>query len=96
LLLTHGAVARLRLIPGFQKFIDPPLQVLIRDGRIERRNLRRCGLSTTDLQAVLRQHGYRGIADVHLAIFESKGSISIVPSSPRPDADSTAVRGSSH
>lgn len=87
LLLTHAAVARLRLIPGFQKFIDPPLQVLIRDGRIDQRNLRRCGLSIADLQAVLRQHGHCEIDSIHLAIFESKGAISIVTSSPCPNAD---------
>ena len=52
LLLTHAALTRLRLIPGVQKFIDPPLQVLIRDGRIDLRNLRRSGLSIADLQAV--------------------------------------------
>lgn len=87
LLLAHAALARLRLIPRFQKIIDPPLQVLIRDGRIDVRNLRRCGLSTADLHAVLRQHGHCDIDSIHLAIFESKGAISVVTSSPCATAD---------
>jgi uncharacterized membrane protein YcaP (DUF421 family) len=87
LLLTHAVLTRLRLIPAVQKFIDPPLQVLIRDGRIDQRNLRRCGLSLADLQAALRQHGHCNIDSIHLAIFESKGAISVVTAAPCPNAD---------
>ena len=87
LLLTHAVLARLRLIPRFQKIIDPPLKILIRDGRIDQRNLRRCGLSTADLHAVLRQHGHCDVENIHLAIFESKGAISVVDSSPCSTAD---------
>lgn len=79
LLLTHAGLARLRFIPAVQKLIDPPPHVLIRDGRIDRRNLRRCGLTTADLQAALRQHGQCNVDNVHLAVFEAKGAISIVP-----------------
>jgi uncharacterized membrane protein YcaP (DUF421 family) len=78
LLLTHAGLARLRFIP-VQKLIDPPPYVLIRDGRIDGRNLRRCGLTTADLQAALRQHGQCNVDNVHLAVFEAKGAISIVP-----------------
>jgi uncharacterized membrane protein YcaP (DUF421 family) len=44
--LAHAGLARLRFIPAVRKLIDPPPHVLIRDGRIDRRNLRRCGLTT--------------------------------------------------
>lgn len=79
LLLTHALLTRLRFVPVIQKFIDPPLLVLIRDGRIDCRNLRRCGLTIADLDAVLRQHGYLGADHVRLAIFEAKGAISVLP-----------------
>jgi uncharacterized membrane protein YcaP (DUF421 family) len=79
LLLTHCALARLRFVPAVRKLIDPPLHVLIRDGCIDRRSLRRCGLTTADLQAVLRQHGQCNVDNVHLAVFEANGAISIVP-----------------
>jgi uncharacterized membrane protein YcaP (DUF421 family) len=32
-----------------------------------------------DLQAALRQHGQCNVDNVHLAVFEAKGAISIVP-----------------
>jgi uncharacterized membrane protein YcaP (DUF421 family) len=78
LLVTHAVLARLRFVPRIRRFIDPPLKVLIRDGQVDRRNLRQCGLTDADLQAVLRQHGHRSPESVQLAIFEAKGAISVL------------------
>lgn len=78
LLVTHAVLARLRFIPGIRRFIDPPLKVLIRNGHVDRRNLRRCGLTMGDLDAVLRQHGHESSDRIHLAVFEAKGAISIL------------------
>ncbi|MGY1748993.1 YetF domain-containing protein [Modestobacter sp. SYSU DS0511] len=79
LLLVHSALARLRFLAPVRRMVDPPLRVLVRDGRVERGNLRRCGLVEADLDGILRQQGGLALADVHLAIFESKGSVSAVP-----------------
>lgn len=78
LLAAHAVLARLRFIPGIRRFIDPPLKVLIRNGYVDRRNLRRCGLTTDDLEAVLRLQGHESFDRIHLAIFEAKGAISIL------------------
>lgn len=78
LLLAHAVLTRLRFVPGMRRFIDPPLKVLIRDGQVDRRNLRRCGLTSADLEAVLRQHGQDSVDGVHLAVFEAKGAISVL------------------
>lgn len=78
LMVTHAALARLRFVPALQRWIDPPLKVLIRDGEINWRNVRRCGLTDSDLEAVLRQHGHLDAADIHLAILEAKGVISVL------------------
>lgn len=55
--------------------IDPPLKVLICDGQLNRRNLRRCGLTAADLEGVLRQHGHANPDRIHLATLEAKGAI---------------------
>ncbi|OBF90234.1 hypothetical protein A5773_01710 [Mycobacterium sp. 852014-52450_SCH5900713] len=94
LLAAHAVLARLRFIPAIRRFIDPLLKVLIRNGHVDRRNLRRCGLTTADLEAVLRQHGHESSDRIHLAIFEAKGAISILfkdervtdPNAAAPDA----------
>ena len=78
LLAAHAVLARLRLIPALCRFIDPPLIVLISDGEVNRRNLRRCGLTAADLEAVLREHGHPNADCIHLAILEAKGAISVL------------------
>ena len=79
LLLTHAVLARLRFVPAIRRLIDPPLRVLVQDGRIIYRNLRRCGMTGADLEAVLREHGHESPDRIHLAIFEAKGAISVLP-----------------
>ena len=51
---------------------------------VDRGALRRCGLTGADLAAILRQHGHQGPHDVHLAIFEVKGAVSVLPRTPPP------------
>lgn len=42
------------------------------------RQLRRCALTKDDLFAILRKHGIVELKQVHLAIFEQRGEVSIV------------------
>jgi uncharacterized membrane protein YcaP (DUF421 family) len=77
---ANAAVTRLRFVPGIRNLIDPPMRVLIRDGVVDHRNLRRCGITEGDLDAILREHGCYDVADVHLALFEQTGMVSIMKS----------------
>jgi uncharacterized membrane protein YcaP (DUF421 family) len=79
LFVTHAVLARLRFVPAIRRLIDPPLRVLVQDGRINVRNVRRCGMTDADLEAVLREHGHASPDRIHLAIFEAKGAISVLP-----------------
>jgi uncharacterized membrane protein YcaP (DUF421 family) len=77
LIAAHDIVARLRFIPWVRRLVDPPVRVLIRNGELDRSNLRRCGLTHEDLEAILRQHGQHGAAEVRLALLETKGTVSV-------------------
>ncbi|BBX08213.1 DUF421 domain-containing protein [Mycolicibacterium aichiense] len=79
LMSAHALIARMRFVPSLRRLVDPPLRVLIRDGEIDERNLRRSGLTRTDLDAALRQHGHDSPRDVHLALFEERGAVSVLP-----------------
>lgn len=91
LIAAHAVVARLRFVPWMRRLVDPPVRVLIQDGRPHQANLKRCKMTRTDLDAVLREHGHQSPADIRLAIFESKGAISIFanpePPGGPPDED---------
>ncbi len=77
LIVAHDLVARLRFIPWVRRLVDPPVRVLIRDGRLDQRNLKRCKITRADLDAILREHGHRTPDDVRLAVCETKGIVSV-------------------
>jgi uncharacterized membrane protein YcaP (DUF421 family) len=78
LIALHAALNRLRFLPGARRYIDPPTRELVRNGKVSRRNLRRCGFTPSDLEAILRQHGHLDASSVRLALFEEKGSVSVI------------------
>lgn len=89
LVTVHGAVARLRFNDRIRALVDPPVRVLVRNGELQHANLRRARITVADLDAMLRQHGLLTPSDVELALFESKGSVSVfrrIPPDPGADA----------
>lgn len=86
LIAAHAVIARLRFVGWIRRIVDPPVRILIRDGTVDNTNLRRCRLTRADLDAILRQHGFTEANGVGLALFESKGSVSLFPRAlPDPD-----------
>ena len=77
LIAAHDIVARLRFIPWVRRLVDPPVRVLIRDGQPDDANLKRCRLTRQDLDAILRQHGHQSATHIRLALFETKGVVSV-------------------
>jgi uncharacterized membrane protein YcaP (DUF421 family) len=56
-------------------FTEPLL--LIRDGRLIRRNLRRLLMSPEELMARLRRHGVRTLGSVSMCLFNPDGEVSV-------------------
>lgn len=83
LIAAHDLVARLRFIPWMRRLVDPPVRVLISDGAVDEANLKRCRLTRGDLEAILRQHGHQTPAGVRLALFETKGVVSVFSDAER-------------
>lgn len=87
LIVAHDLVARLRFIPWMRRLVDPPVRVLISEGQVNDANLKRCRLTRGDLDAILRQHGHQTSADVRLALFETKGVVSVISDSQPSGTD---------
>lgn len=64
--------------PALRRLLAAPAICLVRDGRIQHRNLRREFLSVDELQAKLREHGIADLAEVRLACMESDGTVSVI------------------
>ena len=53
--------------------------VLVRDGEVIERNLRRERMTLSDLQEEARQQQVAAVSDIRWAILETDGSISVIP-----------------
>jgi uncharacterized membrane protein YcaP (DUF421 family) len=57
------------------------VRVLVDHGRLDRRQLRRCGLTDDDLYAHLRERGVFDLAGLRYVMYEAKGGLTVVPES---------------
>ncbi|HEX5417626.1 MAG TPA: YetF domain-containing protein [Chloroflexota bacterium] len=64
--------------------------IVVKNGRLIRRNLAREGLTEAEVLTAIHEFGLSGLADVELAILEADGSLSVVPK--REPADRTFDR----
>jgi uncharacterized membrane protein YcaP (DUF421 family) len=79
LLIFNLAVALLRhRWPWFDALIEPPPTVVVQDGQISKAALEKEGLSETDVEMAIREHGVDKLSDVKEAVLENDGSISVV------------------
>ena len=65
-----------------RRIVEPPALMLVRDGRVLRRNLRQEFITMDELRAQLRLAGVDDIADVKSARMEPDGQISVVKKTP--------------
>jgi uncharacterized membrane protein YcaP (DUF421 family) len=64
--------------PGFQRLIEAPPLLLVKNGRLLRRNMRKELITDEDLLMQLREQGISDISKVKEAYMESDGHISVV------------------
>jgi uncharacterized membrane protein YcaP (DUF421 family) len=64
--------------PSMRRLLEPPARVLVRDGRVVRRNLRREWITVEELVGQLHAKGIEDIVDVKLAVLESDGELSVL------------------
>jgi uncharacterized membrane protein YcaP (DUF421 family) len=67
-----------RRSPLLRRILDYSPSIIARDGKWIDADVDREGLDTDDLDAALREHGLESIKDVHLAVLEHDGSVSVV------------------
>lgn len=65
-------------IPACERFLHPPTLLLIKDGKILRRNMRAELVTQEELMAQLREDGIEDCAEVKQACMEADGRISII------------------
>ncbi|MGB9804175.1 DUF421 domain-containing protein [Desulfofundulus sp.] len=69
--------------PFLRRLLDGEPQVVIRNGRIVRDELRRARYNLNDLLAQLREKGIVNVADVEFGVLETSGKLSVIPKSQK-------------
>jgi uncharacterized membrane protein YcaP (DUF421 family) len=67
--------------PSVRPLLQPPQLCIVKDGRMQRRQMRRESLTPEELESELRQKGIEDISEVRRAYIESDGSISVIKKS---------------
>jgi uncharacterized membrane protein YcaP (DUF421 family) len=77
---TNALVGRLDNLPRFHRLFTPAPAVVVRDGKCLPDVMKREGVDQDEIEMAVREHGYKDLKDVQLAVLEADGTISIIPS----------------
>lgn len=75
----HVLLRKLTLYNWSKRFILGEPTILVKHGKIIKKNLRRSEISMMELLADIRAKGYPAIQDVQYAILEPTGTVSVLP-----------------
>ncbi|WP_210405972.1 YetF domain-containing protein [Micromonospora sp. MH33] len=78
ILAAHALITWVRLIPAGRRLIEQGPVVVVSHGRVLAGNLHRAGMTRGDLDGLLREHGVADAAEVHLAVLEGWGRLSVL------------------
>lgn len=70
--------------PRLQRFLRPPPLLLVKDGQVQRRNLRRELITVDELMSQVREQGVDDLARVKEAYMEGDGRISVITYEQEP------------
>lgn len=65
-------------IPALRPILRPSALLLVKNGKVQRRNLRKEMISEEELMGELREQGVENLDDVKLSFMEANGHISVV------------------
>ena len=71
-LLTHH-------VPRARKYINGTPTILMNDGKLYRENLKKAKLDLSEFMLLCREQGYFDLREIHTAVFEHNGKVSILP-----------------
>ncbi len=87
---NYGVALARERIPLLRRAVEGNPSLLISEGKFVSDHLRREGLDEDEVMMAIREHGVADLKDVRMAVLETDGSISIVPS------DAKAMRTRRH
>ncbi len=72
-------------LPRIRKFVNGTPTIIMNNGKLYRRNMKKAKLDLSEFMIMCRQQGYFNLNDIQTAIFEYNGKLSVLPlSTKRP------------
>ncbi len=82
LLMSDWLIGRLfAWAPNIEKAFTGEPTIIFCDGRLDQRAMRRQGVEKEEVLAAVHELGLAGLDQVHLAVLETDGTISVIPKS---------------
>ena len=75
------------LFPKTRKFINGSPTILMDNGKLYRKNLKKAKLDLSEFMVMCRQQGYFNLSDIQTAVFEFNGKLSILSVSKKRPAN---------
>lgn len=69
--------------PKLRKILDGSPQVVIKNGKILKHEMRRARYNLDDLMSQLRERGFVNVSDVEFGVLETSGRLSVIPRSQK-------------
>ena len=66
-------------LPRTRKYINGTPSILLNDGKIYRKNLKKAKLDLSEFLLLCREQGYFDLAEIQTAVFEHNGRLSVLP-----------------
>ena len=83
--ITIGLTLITSKLPKMRKFINGTPTIIINNGKIYRKNMKKAKMDLSELMVMCRQEGYFNLNDIQTAVFEYNGRLTVLPkSSKRP------------
>lgn len=79
--------------PTVRRWVQPPPQVLVRDGKMQRKAMRRELITMEELKSKLREQGIENLDEIKIAHLEEDGEISILRRDNQEPQQSPAAAG---
>lgn len=64
--------------PVVRRWVQPPPEVLVRDGKVQRKAMRRELITMDELKSKLREHGIENFNEIKISYLEEDGEISVL------------------
>ena len=66
-------------VPKMRKFINGTPTIIMNDGKLYRKNMKKAKLDLSEFMVMCRQEGYFNLSDIQTAVFEFNGRLTVFP-----------------